>query len=395
MAQIFLCHSIEDIDSAEVLSDRLKTNGLSIILSAQRDNLDDDLVHEKIVQTIAKCDIFVLLWNENSALSPEVMYEWTSALNLQKQLIICHFDATEVPEVLKNSQSISFEDVDWGYQLLIQQISRKYPLDLNKAREKYQNATPVPDSKPASNEDNEAIFVGTAAEPKTKNNIEIPASNELTGSGQSKPQSWEGSYKPVVTPVSPKKKLRLEIIIPAIVLIILAILVAILFVKKKQKVALFRAVPATLSEAQVIEMIKRNNFFALNWNDNADGFQNEFVIEDIDGYKVIVDENAGLTWQQNGSEKDIPQDEVDQYINSINKIRYAGFDDWRLPTLEEVMTLMEPYANLQELHIDPIFKGLWCIWTADKNEFDQRWALNFYTRPRFDVYEGVHVRACR
>ncbi|MCB9501891.1 MAG: DUF1566 domain-containing protein [Deferribacteres bacterium] len=30
------------------------------------------------------------------------------------------------------------------------------------------------------------------------------------------------------------------------------------------------------------------------------------------------------------------------YIDSLNKANFAGYSDWRLPTLEEAMTLMEP-----------------------------------------------------
>ena len=35
-------------------------------------------------------------------------------------------------------------------------------------------------------------------------------------------------------------------------------------------------------------------------------------------------------------------EKVQEYMTDLNRRKVGGFDDWRLPTLEEAMTLMQP-----------------------------------------------------
>ena len=62
------------------------------------------------------------------------------------------------------------------------------------------------------------------------------------------------------------------------------------------------------------------------------------------------------------------------------KRRVARHKDWRLPTLEEAMSLMKSCQNNEGLYIDLIFnaKQRW-IWTADqvKDKPGAAWAVNF------------------
>jgi hypothetical protein len=63
---------------------------------------------------------------------------------------------------------------------------------------------------------------------------------------------------------------------------------------------------------------------------------------------------------------------ADTYVGTLNANKFAGFSDWRPPTLEEAMSLMEPEANKEnDRYIDPIFerKQSW-IWTADSFKID-------------------------
>jgi serine/threonine-protein kinase len=83
-------------------------------------------------------------------------------------------------------------------------------------------------------------------------------------------------------------------------------------------------------------------------------------------------------WQQSGSRDSINYADAKKYIRDLNQQRFAGHNDWRLPTLEEAMSLMEPTKH-GELYLDPIFDRTqrW-IWTADKESAGRAWDVNFY-----------------
>jgi len=82
--------------------------------------------------------------------------------------------------------------------------------------------------------------------------------------------------------------------------------------------------------------------------------------------KLVVDHATGLMWQQSGSPNSMFYADAEKYIRDLNNQRFAGYHDWRLPTLEETMSLMEPKAH-GDLYLDSIFdrKQRW-IWTADE-----------------------------
>jgi len=129
-----------------------------------------------------------------------------------------------------------------------------------------------------------------------------------------------------------------------------------------QQVTKFRSQPTSLSEDEVKAMLKKHDFFDSDWNPNGRGFDNKFDFQIIKGDTIVIDRASNLMWQHGGSPNMIGFEFTDRWIRELNQKGYAGFHDWRLPTLEEAMTLVEPLR----FHIDPVFdiKQSW-IWTCD------------------------------
>ncbi len=67
-----------------------------------------------------------------------------------------------------------------------------------------------------------------------------------------------------------------------------------------------------------------------------------------------------------------------EWIADINLKGYAGYHDWRLATLEEAISLMEPIKNREGLYInlkfDPAQKR---IWTSDLYSSVFMWVIYF------------------
>jgi hypothetical protein len=127
---------------------------------------------------------------------------------------------------------------------------------------------------------------------------------------------------------------------------------------------------------------------------------NRFVVRNLHHDEVVVDRTTGLMWQQSSSSQLMVYSLALEWINSLNKRGFAGFNDWRLPTLEEAMTLIERSPNSAGLYIDPVFNSKqrsW-MWTSDRGEEESVWYVNFnygYSKLNRIKSGNNHVRAVR
>jgi hypothetical protein len=173
--------------------------------------------------------------------------------------------------------------------------------------------------------------------------------------------------------------------------------------KPVPKYPLRRVARDNLSGEAVKAMVQKYDFYCAEYswskewsNPRGQGLPNDFVLQQ--GGRIIVDRATGLMWQQSGSEESMIYDKAKAYISQLNRENFGGYSDWRLPTLEEAMSLMERSTLNGDLYIDPKFdsKQRW-IWTADKESAGVAWVANFgYGHcDRNFVQLNFYVRAVR
>jgi uncharacterized protein DUF1566 len=138
-----------------------------------------------------------------------------------------------------------------------------------------------------------------------------------------------------------------------------------------------RSLPAILSPGAIDTMLVNHGFYDKTRNSGGRGVVHQYEPRAIGDATIVLDRATGLTWQRGGSEA-MRLDDAGRYVERINAERFAGFGDWRLPTLEEAMSLMEPEARGQ-VHIDPVFtRGVNFIWTADRAADGRGLVVYFY-----------------
>jgi hypothetical protein len=148
--------------------------------------------------------------------------------------------------------------------------------------------------------------------------------------------------------------------------------------KKPALIQLRRTPVNPLSVDAVQQMLRDKDFFDDYKNKSGKGIQHHYESVERQGVKLVIDRATSLTWQQSGSEKYMSFKETEAYVRQLNVDKHGGHTDWRLPTLEEAMSLMEREKKNGELYLDPVFdKTQWWIWTADLESAGRAWVVFF------------------
>lgn len=131
-----------------------------------------------------------------------------------------------------------------------------------------------------------------------------------------------------------------------------------------------------LSPEMVQSMIREKGLFDSRRNASGHGVSHQYELQK-DG-KVVYDQSSRLMWQRAGSQNDLNYRDAKNYISTLNKDRFAGYNDWCLPTLEEAISLMGPAKKDGALYIDPVFDPFQKrVWTSDFRNDGMVWAVWF------------------
>jgi len=160
--------------------------------------------------------------------------------------------------------------------------------------------------------------------------------------------------------------------------------------------------PEEMTTTRTAELIRRFDFYCSperEWsNPTGKGIPHDYQVDSKTG-EVVYDAFTGRYWQKSGSDEPLTFKRAAGYIKQINRQKPGGYSDWRLPTLEEAMSLMEPKKQSNGLYIDPVFdKTQEWIWTADKESASRAWYVYFnygYCYVVDIAFNYGHVRAVR
>jgi hypothetical protein len=136
--------------------------------------------------------------------------------------------------------------------------------------------------------------------------------------------------------------------------------------------------------------------------ENSSSYENilhKFVSMEVQGDKVIIDTVTHLMWQHSGSPDTMKwQQARDNFIMNLNKTSYAGYSDWRLPTIAELAMLLERTPKHGDLYIDQLFdiRQRWC-WSVDRGRGYMAWRVKFHTgtAAELSIDGDSYVRAVR
>lgn len=139
---------------------------------------------------------------------------------------------------------------------------------------------------------------------------------------------------------------------------------------------------ADLHPSSVGKMISINGFMCTHsaysslWS-NAKSTAQPGFITDPSGYPIVIDTLSRLMWQQGGSPRELMVTEIEDYVNTINALEFGGYNDWRLPTLEEAMSTVSSKKDGESYAERLLERTQTAIWTGDKLSTDTTWVLRY------------------
>ncbi|MBU0944763.1 MAG: protein kinase [Proteobacteria bacterium] len=93
--------------------------------------------------------------------------------------------------------------------------------------------------------------------------------------------------------------------------------------------------------------------------------------------ELIHDALSGLTWQKNGSEFPFSWEEGNDYIRGLNLEAWQGQTNWRLPTVDELLSLLGPNDDLAQSCRRQFFSPRQSsLWSSDTRSVLAAWYVN-------------------
>ena len=124
---------------------------------------------------------------------------------------------------------------------------------------------------------------------------------------------------------------------------------------------------------------------------------------------TVSDTDSGLMWQSADSFHELNNGvnwyEAVEYIDGKNDEKFGGYNDWRLPTMDELREIWDSRRSLKSkdgepIGLPPIFqdKGSYYLWSGDERSLDNAWYFGlgqkedyFNLKDLGDLEQGVKM----
>jgi hypothetical protein len=329
-APIFVSHSSKDHKLAMTIAAALERRGHACWISS-RDIGAGENFQEAIVGAIRATRAMVLVFSRSANDSAEIKKEL--ALASEHGIIVIPVRAEKVIPTgafeyeLATRQWVDlFENWEQAIERLCEQIGR---IDAPGSAAATANAAPVVRRRPAG------FALGLLAGAVAL--VMVSAAVFLLRPGPSAPPPQQTAGQPAAAAVAAE---------PAALQL--------------------RATPGAPTRDDIAAALVKLDLYDARRNPAGKGVKHRYLPQVLGNAVVIGDRATALMWQKGGSDHEMTWAAATAYIIELNAAKYAGFDDWRLPTLEEAMSLMEPLPS-DKCHIDLTFqRPPFFIWTSDR-----------------------------
>lgn len=95
------------------------------------------------------------------------------------------------------------------------------------------------------------------------------------------------------------------------------------------------------------------------------------------GDASVLDEKTGLVWQKGGTRFPVNRLQADAYIAELNRTKWGGIESWRLPTIDELLSIVTSTPEGRAYCIESVFEQYqkW-LWSSDRCTFITAWYVS-------------------
>ncbi len=162
------------------------------------------------------------------------------------------------------------------------------------------------------------------------------------------------------------------------------------------RISLFREKPQSIVESDYVKFLSQYRIYDRYHNQQGKLGGKFSLVSD----RIVIEKYSGLMWERGGSSVGTTWNHIADHINLLNSSRFGGYDDWRVPTLEELSSLFK--NNNSNIYFHDLFQSdIKLIWSTDSvlSDSSSAWYANFnlgraLTAPINTKYYVKGVRRC-